>query len=73
MFILQSWKSLNVGEAPRLDNMTDDRVTWAKLLGNTVKEGREFQIYEVAGNELRLVYPERATQLNLSVGQPEPK
>jgi hypothetical protein len=70
MFLLQSW---NVGETPHLDNMTNDLVTWAKMLGHAIKEGREFQIYQVEGNELRLIYPEPATQLNLSAGEPEPK
>jgi hypothetical protein len=72
MFLLQSW---NVGETPHLDNMTFDLVTWAKMLGNAIKEGREFQIYEVNGNELRLIYPEPnpATQLNLSADEAEPK
>lgn len=70
MFLLQSWK---VGETPHLDNMTKDLVTWAKMLSNAIKAGRQFQIYQVVGDELRLLWPEPATSFNMMAGPAEPK
>lgn len=70
MFLLQSWK---VGETPHLDNMTKDLITWAKMLSNAIKEGRQFQIYQVVGDELHLLWPEPATSFGFSTEQPQPK
>jgi hypothetical protein len=70
MFLLLSWK---VGETPHLDNMTKDLVTWAKMLSNATKEGKSFQIYQVVGDELHLIWPEPATSLTFVANDPEPK
>lgn len=70
MFLLQSWK---VGETPHLDNMTKDLITWAKMLSNAIKEGRQFQIYEVVGDELHRRWPEPATDFGMTVEAPQPK
>lgn len=70
MFQLLSWK---VGEDPRLDNMTKDLITWAKMLSNAIKEGRSFKIYQVVGDELHLLWPEPATSFSMTAGPAEPK